>query len=79
VPRCQTKTASGCYWARSAIALRAFCTCGSMLWLPGEGQEVGRGGIGFERRAAGAQVAKEPVPEKVAKAWAKEWAKEARR
>ena len=27
-------------------------------WLPGEGPEVGRGGIGFERRA-GAQVAKE--------------------
>ena len=31
VPRCQTKTASGCYWVRCTSALRAFRTCGSML------------------------------------------------
>ena len=37
-PGCPTKTASGCFWSRCAIALGALLTCGSML--------VTRGGAG---------------------------------
>ncbi len=45
-------------WSRRASALSAFLTYGSMPDTPGEGQEVGPGGPGCERRGGGAQAQK---------------------
>jgi hypothetical protein len=45
--------------------------------LPGAGQKMGRGGVGFKR--GGSAQAQKALPEKVAKRWAEEWVKEGKR
>ena len=44
-PKCQTKTALGCYWPRCRVAFLAFLGCGSMLLASGGGA----GGDGLRR------------------------------